>query len=166
MNLLDKPYLLFYDVKELKNSLKVCVKHCPERTLTSISEIYNHYTSNRYGLCKYNFNYEELRNSSIDVNVLSNPYGPCPSLPIYERWDELFTCWMDLKKFIFSEPLLNRCIPKVVQEFSKGMFVSFSDLLNNWDTLEQILGDLYKTWHIILFLTLGSLGNMINKHFL
>jgi len=45
-----------------------------------------------------------------------------------------------------SVPVLNRCVPRPVKE------LVFS-VLNSWDTVEQVLGDLYATWSVILGLT-------------
>lgn len=61
-------------------------------------------------------------------------------------------------KFYFSTPVLNRCIPKPVSEVTDVILSNFYGLLNSWDTLEQILGDLYNTWAEILGLTVLSLG--------
>lgn len=66
--------------------------------------------------------------------------GPCPVLPVYE-----------------STPVLNRCVPKPFQEVTEAILNNFYGLLNSWDTLEQVLGDLYHTWREILALTFLSL---------
>lgn len=60
--------------------------------------------------------------------------------------------------FTFSTPVLNRCVPKPVKEISDAILSNVYGLLNSWDTLEQILGDLYITWGEILGLTVLSLG--------
>lgn len=77
-----KPYLLFYDVRELKDSLKVCVKDCPKKTINSTQGIYDYYKEG-VGLCRYDFDYNELK--SPNPALLSGSFGPCPVLPIYER---------------------------------------------------------------------------------
>lgn len=79
----DKPYLLFYDIKHLKNSLKICVKECPKRTLRTVQELNNYHKVERVDLCKYRFNYNDLEHG--DASILSGPFGPCPELPIQER---------------------------------------------------------------------------------
>lgn len=79
----DKPFLLFYDVKNLKESLKICVKECPSKTMTTIDEIYKYHLEG-VDVCKYDFNYKSLTDKSIDQNVLLAPLGPCPVLPLYE----------------------------------------------------------------------------------
>lgn len=81
----DKPYLLFYDIKHLKRSLKVCVKECPSQTLNRIEDINAYYAQTKNNLCKYDFNYNDFRNASIDKKVLSSSFGPCPVVPVYER---------------------------------------------------------------------------------
>ena len=82
----DKPYLLFYDIKDLKHSLKICVKQCPKRTLNKIDDIKRYYEETGNNLCKYDFNYKDFDDPKIqDKKVLSNSLGPCPVVPIYER---------------------------------------------------------------------------------
>lgn len=61
---------------------------------------------------------------------------------------------------ITSTSVLNRCIPKPVKDLSEGVLNNLYGLLNNWDTLEQILGDLYNTWEQIIALTIVALGKV------
>lgn len=83
----DKPYLIFYDISELKKSLKICVKQCPSRTLNTVDDLYDYVKTSRNNLCKYDFNYEDLRNRTIaDKTALTSTFGPCPKLPIYEGY--------------------------------------------------------------------------------
>jgi solute carrier family 44 protein 1 (choline transporter-like protein) len=137
----DKPYLLFYDIKELKQSLKICVKECPKETLKKVEDINDYYLKTRVNLCRYDFDYNDFKNKSIsNKNIFSSYLGPCPALPIYE-----------------SKPVLNRCVPQSFRDLTEGVLNNFYDLLNNWDTLEQVLGDIYSTWKEILYLTFLSL---------
>lgn len=80
-----KPFLLFYDMKELRNSLKICVEECPKRTLTRAEDFYDYFKKDKVHLCKYDFHYDNLKNNTIDKKVLSSSFGPCPILPLYER---------------------------------------------------------------------------------
>lgn len=82
----DKPYLIFYDIKELKQSLKICVKECPQETIQNIDDIHPYYKKTGNNLCLYNFNYNDFYNQSIKKTVLSSYLGPCPVLPIYQRY--------------------------------------------------------------------------------
>ncbi|RZB39378.1 CTL-like protein 1 [Asbolus verrucosus] len=83
----DKPYLLFYDIKELKQSLKICVKECPKETLIKVEDINTYYAKTGINLCRYDFNYDDFKNVSItNKNILSSYLGPCPALPIYESY--------------------------------------------------------------------------------
>lgn len=82
----DKPYLIFYDIKELKQSLKICVKECPKETIRNIDDIHSYYKKTQNNLCRYDFNYDDFYNKTIKKNVLSSYLGPCPVLPIYQRY--------------------------------------------------------------------------------
>lgn len=135
-----KPFLLFYDIKELRKSLKLCVEECPKKTLLRAEDVYDYYKAKNVHLCKYDFQYDHLRNNTIDKKVLSGSFGPCPVLPVFE-----------------STSVLNRCVPKPVKDVAEGVLSNFYGLLNEWDTLEKILGDLYNTWREIIGLTFLAL---------
>ncbi|XP_028044144.1 CTL-like protein 1 isoform X2 [Bombyx mandarina] len=125
INTLDKKYLFFMDVKELRKSLKICVKECPNKKIESLDDIKQFYRQTGSNLCNYPVNVNTLPNSA----ELHNYYGPCPTLPVYE-----------------SFPLLNRCFPKKAQDIATKVFKDFYELLNSWDTIEQMLSDLYSSW--------------------
>lgn len=78
----SRPYLLFYDIKELRNSLKICVKECPRTTLSITNDLKTYYKQGN-GLCQYNFDYSEL--DKVNAQYLSHSFGPCPVLPVHER---------------------------------------------------------------------------------
>ncbi|KAJ8976180.1 hypothetical protein NQ317_002229 [Molorchus minor] len=138
LDLSDKPYLFFYDIREIKQTLKICVKECPKKTLNNANDI-KEYHRMEIDLCQYDFNYGLLNDTT--VKSLTSPFGPCPVLPIYE-----------------SSPVLNRCVPKHVKDVTETVLSNIYGLLNSWDTIDQILGDLYSTWKEILGLTILSLG--------
>ncbi|PNF17642.1 CTL-like protein 1 [Cryptotermes secundus] len=127
----DKQYLFYMDVKDIQNSLKICVKQCPDRNLINFTSIQEFYRRTGSLLCTYDFNLDsqEWQHNSKS-EALQTKFGPCPPTPIYD-----------------SVPVLNRCVPRPVKE------LVFS-VLNSWDTVEQVLGDLYATWREILVLTL------------
>ncbi|CAH0627232.1 unnamed protein product [Chrysodeixis includens] len=123
---LDKRYLFFMDIKELQRSLKICVKECPNKKLNSLIDIQNFYKETGSNLCRYDVN---LNKVTTNKDYEHSYIGPCPTLPVYETF-----------------PLLNRCFPKSAHELTKKVFTDFYDLLNSWDTIEQMLSDLYSSW--------------------
>ncbi|CAB3252104.1 unnamed protein product [Arctia plantaginis] len=122
---LDKKYLFFMDVKELQRSLKICVKECPNKRMDTLADIQQFYKDTGSNLCRYDINLNNIRRNQIQHNFI----GPCPTLPVYE-----------------SFPLLNRCFPKSAHELATKVFTDFYDLLNSWDTIEQMLSDVYSSW--------------------
>lgn len=62
----------------------------------------------------------------------------------------------------YSVSVLNRCVPKPVKEVTEGILSNFYGLLNEWDTMEKILGDLYNTWREIFGLTFLALGMLLS----
>ncbi|XP_014299612.1 choline transporter-like 1 isoform X2 [Microplitis demolitor] len=128
----DKPFLFFFDMNDIKQSLKICVKKCPNRIMTSLNDICQFHKDTGSKLCydnpKFGYNacgYGDKSNSTA-----------CPKLPIYD-----------------STPILNRCVPKIIKDVTSGLVYNLYGLLNSWDVIEQILGDLYKTWREILGLS-------------
>ncbi|XP_034935697.1 CTL-like protein 1 isoform X2 [Chelonus insularis] len=128
----DKPFLFFFDLKDIKRTLKICVKKCPDRTMNTISELCKFYKDTGSQLC-----YEDpkLGFSACSENK-KNTTGHCPQLPVYD-----------------SIPILNRCVPRAVKDVTSGLIYNLYGILNSWDVLEQILGDLYNTWKEILALS-------------
>lgn len=131
-------YLFFMDINNVTQSLKICVKECPNVTLHTMEDICDFYEktgsqlchdkpNNDFGLCKSN----DERNKT----------GSCPFLPVYS-----------------SSPILNRCIPNAVKEVGKTIVSNFYGAINSWDFLEQVFGDMYKTWKEILFLCMLAMG--------
>lgn len=121
----DKSYLFFMDIKELRRSLKICVKQCPNKKMESLADIQEFYRATGSNLCSYDVNVTTVPPSKD----LHNFVGPCPTLPVYD-----------------SFPLLNRCFPKSAKDIAQKVFIDFYDLLNSWDTIEQSLSDLYSSW--------------------
>ncbi|XP_073951184.1 choline transporter-like protein 1 [Choristoneura fumiferana] len=122
---IDKPYLFFLDLKELRRSIKVCVKKCPNKKLESFADIQNFYRTTDSNLCTYDVNL----NTVVSTPELHSIDGPCPTLPVYE-----------------SFPVLHRCFPKYASDLASKVFTDFYELLNSWDTIEQMLTDLYSSW--------------------
>lgn len=134
MNTIDYPYVFFLDLKHLKQSLKICVKECPSQQLATKTELYQYYKTKNTQLCVYNYNMEWLLNGNHGNAELDELLNPCPVLPVYR-----------------SKPVLNRCVPSAKSapiEDVKNMY----DVLNSWGAAEQLLGDLYKTWPVIIIM--------------
>lgn len=90
-----------------------------------MSAIQNFYQETGSNLCRYGFTF----NDATPSQNLHHYIGPCPTLPVYE-----------------SYPVLNRCFPRSAKELAEKVFTDFYDLLNSWDTIEQMLSDLYSSW--------------------
>lgn len=131
-------YLFFLDVSKLKQSLKICVKKCPDRSISKIDEVCEFYKDTGSQLC--------LNRPGIDFGTYcnSNKTGNEISCPVYPVHNSIH--------------ILNRCIPKAVSEITKSIASNLYGLINSWDVIEQILGDLYKTWREILALSFLSFG--------
>jgi solute carrier family 44 (choline transporter-like protein), member 1 len=136
---IDKPYVFFFDFKEIKQSLKICVKNCPTREIESARELYNIYQYNQTGYCRYDFDFNKLNSASDRDEMIFDLIGPCPKLPIHA-----------------TSPLLNRCIPNGKNSPLKEANELYN-VISRWDFVEQTASDLYKSWHIILIVCFVSL---------
>ncbi|XP_058798501.1 choline transporter-like 1 [Phymastichus coffea] len=127
----DKPYLFFLDGKNPRKSLQICVKECPNRILNNITDVCKFYEETKSQLCHDKPGSGFSACKDLHSEPKKNTIGSCPEYPVYA-----------------SRPLLNRCIPSSVTEVTKKLY----EVLNSWDVIEKVLGDLCKTWREILAL--------------
>ncbi|XP_046681197.1 choline transporter-like 1 isoform X2 [Homalodisca vitripennis] len=143
INTVNKRYLFFMDVRNIRNSLQICVEKCPDRNIDTIQELKLFYDQTGSNLCRYDFDlahYEGVPHNLSENVTITSPLGPCPTLPIYK-----------------SLPILNRCVPEPVTTVVRGIIQEMYGLLNSWDLGEQVLSDIYAAWPYIAGLTLLSL---------
>lgn len=136
MNTIDRPYLFFLDMKELRQSLKICVKECPNRDITTANELLSYYNSENAKYCHYNFSMDQLAGRVSDTNPeIFDTLGPCPKFPVYK-----------------SKAKLHRCIPSGENAPLKEVRELYG-LINKWDIVQQLLtGKCFKqnsveTWY-------------------
>lgn len=85
LNTVDKPYVFFLDIKEWRQTLKLCVKSCPDRNIIDKDQLYKHYQETNSHLCRYDFDMSLLGKPIPNNLSYFNIFGPCPELPVYER---------------------------------------------------------------------------------
>lgn len=78
------------DIKELRKTIKICVKQCPTKNLNTMDDLRTYYKDTGTKLCRYDFDFNELDNPQIKNAPerkagLSRSVGPCPKLPVYDR---------------------------------------------------------------------------------
>lgn len=139
MNTEEKPYVFFLDIKELRETLKICVKECPKREITNGAELYRYYEERGSKYCRYDFNMSLLMTSSPMETSYFAFAGPCPKLPVYE-----------------SSSVLHRCIPKGKNAPLRQIKDMYA-VINSWGAAQQIFSDLYKTWPTIVLVCALSL---------
>lgn len=130
----EKPYLFYLDLTDPPRSLKICVKHCPFRTLRTMEEVRRFTEETGSSLCRYDVGEGDRSASLSNQTVLdffnkeqqTTGLGPCPTLPVPP-----------------SKPVLNRCVPDGV---TADVFQSVYGHLNSVDTLQQVVSDLFAAW--------------------
>lgn len=133
------------DVMDIKNSLKICVKKCPDRKLETVKDICKFYNDTGSQLChdKPNSNFSACLDPDRQEILETSIY--CPERPVNK-----------------SIPVLNRCIPQTLKDASETIIANLYGIINSWDLIEQILGDLYKTWKEILALSFLAFGKILS----
>lgn len=133
MDATDKPYLLYFDLVDPRNSLKICVSHCPSRALRTMEEVRRFGQETGSSLCRYDVaanNQSALSNATVldlfNMEQQSTGIGPCPNLPLLP-----------------SRPIRNRCVP---YSATSDIFHSIYGYLNSADTLQQVVSDLFAAW--------------------
>lgn len=139
----DKPNLFFLDIKELRQTLKICVRECPSRTIENREELYKYYQTTNSQLCRYDFNMSLLLQKDQPGMQFFDFLGPCPTFPVYE-----------------STPVLHRCIPSGESTPVEQVHDMY-DLVNSWSVAQQLFSDLYVTWPIIVMMCFTALRKIL-----
>lgn len=135
MDMTDRPYLFFLNMSDLYQSLKICVKKCPDKRLESIEDIKEFEKSSGSRLCRYDVNETSesvINKYFIHVTEKKGHYA-CPELPVYA-----------------TTPLFNRCIPKQVADVASDIIYRVYAYLNNFDTIQQVVSDIYQSRYEVL----------------
>ncbi|KAG5678794.1 hypothetical protein PVAND_008429 [Polypedilum vanderplanki] len=127
----DKKFVYFFNIKEIKKSLKICVKQCPSKQLNTSVQLYDYYREKDTSYCRYDFDMNKLTRASDNDELIFHLTGPCPTLPVYE-----------------SDPVFHRCIPTGKNAPIKEAQELFN-VVSGWDFVEKTAHDLYKSWHVI-----------------
>ncbi|XP_054719564.1 choline transporter-like 1 [Uloborus diversus] len=148
MDLTDRPYLFFLNMSNLQESLKICVKKCPDRMLQSDNDVREFERDTGSSLCRYDIAqfmqrsvlYPMPKNKSTDPYFLRAEerigHYACPFPPVYA-----------------TKPLLNRCVPLPVANLAGNIMYSIYAYLNNFDTIQQVVSDIYAARYEILGMT-------------
>lgn len=129
---------ILLDIKEIRETIKICVKECPGIQLKDSKELHKYSLDSQSNFCRYDFDMNLLLNPQKDAKYF-NHLGPCPPFPIYE-----------------SKPVLHRCVPTDKDAPGKSVRELYG-LLNSWDATQQLLSDLYTTWPVVLLLVFIAL---------
>jgi solute carrier family 44 (choline transporter-like protein), member 1 len=131
INTFDKPNVFFFNLKEIRKSLKICVKECPKKQINNSRELYTYYKEEGSNFCRYDFDMNKLQAADSKDTMIFHLTGPCPELPIYE-----------------GTSVFHRCVPTGKNAPLKEAQELFN-VVSSWDFVEQTARDLYKSWHII-----------------
>ncbi|GIX76664.1 choline transporter-like 1 [Caerostris darwini] len=138
MDMTHRPYLFFLNMTNLYHSLKICVKKCPDRTLWDDQDIQDFESSTGSHLCRYdivNFLgrsalYPVIRNDTLDKYFFhveeNNGHYACPKPPVFA-----------------TKSLFKRCVPLPVANFAGDIIYSVYAYLNSFDSIQQVVSDIY-----------------------
>ncbi|XP_067119262.1 choline transporter-like 1 [Centruroides vittatus] len=137
LNMTDRPYVFYLNMADISNSMKICVKKCPNRFIENEMDLMMFEKETGTKLCRYDFNqdgssflYPVPENASLAKTFQlieeNYGYGPCPKMPIYP-----------------TKSVMNRCVPKAAFDLTKDAVYSIYGYLNSFDTFQQTVSDLY-----------------------
>ncbi|XP_075679210.1 choline transporter-like protein 1 [Dermatophagoides pteronyssinus] len=109
LDLRNRPNLFHLNQRDPKNSIKICVKKCPNRDLVNMAEIYQFYTRYNASLCRYDFEFNTTMPTSSPLQIsqlyptldqlqdqsqtsITNDTGLCPTLPVFKNRRLLYYC--------------------------------------------------------------------------
>ncbi|PVD23520.1 hypothetical protein C0Q70_16792 [Pomacea canaliculata] len=117
-------------------SVMVCVRMCPNETLSDLSAIKNFYNSYGVSICNYN----AAESSFVADGTV------CPKTPVEKHTE-----------------LLNRCIPESLSSAIQGVNDALKGILNIFGKNfgENCAEDLRGTWRDVIYLSLTGLGASI-----
>ncbi|CAM1321355.1 SLC44A1 (predicted) [Pycnogonum litorale] len=134
LDMTDKPYVFYFDLHNLKDCFKICVKKCPEQNLKNMKELVKYESETGIELCRYDFYFNE--NLALTYDRSNGNYSACPKFEIFK-----------------SKPVLNRCVPTTIKE----LLYNVTAYVNSVDILQQGVGDLYASWKEIVGLSVLAL---------
>lgn len=92
MDMSDRPYVFFFNLKDMESSIRICVEECPSTYIEDMEGLRTFYEERNVNLCQYNFNITDqteenvssLSTSQLDFKVDTAEID-CPKFPIYSR---------------------------------------------------------------------------------
>lgn len=138
LDMSERRYVFFMDQDNLKDSLAICVKQCPNKTLYDDGAVAIFHQTTGSSLCRYDFDFGQLRgNDKVAIDADRGKHvGPCPSYPVYA-----------------SKSILNRCVPKNIYSLGSKVVGSIYGYFNSFDTFKQVVADLTVSWQEVLIMT-------------
>ncbi|XP_041463983.1 choline transporter-like protein 1 isoform X1 [Lytechinus variegatus] len=133
MDMTDRPFVFFMDVRYPKDSLEVCVSQCPNRVLNSTTDYKTFAEETDSKICNYPVDLADYETAGVGIN------GPCPNV------------------VFASKPIINRCVPQDLFVIAKEYIENIISFLNASELLSKALVDLYMARWIILALCAVSL---------
>ncbi|CAD5111760.1 DgyrCDS1041 [Dimorphilus gyrociliatus] len=127
----DKTKVFFLDIKNFKSAISLCVKKCPESTLSSNKDIKNFAEKADSNLCTYETDVDEYESQA------NGKLGPCPSLPVLASTSILSRCVPDLLKAKKTLDQANRTrlgnvLTEYFSEVSEFLRESVLDFVKKW----------------------------------
>ncbi|CAG2121677.1 unnamed protein product, partial [Medioppia subpectinata] len=142
LDMLDKPYVFHLDQNNPQSSLRLCVKKCPPRELSSLADIYSFYTRTQSSLCRYDYNFtstaaqpleQQFQRNDHQMNSLSST-GPCPTLPVHS-----------------TKAILYRCIPELAILQGQAFGHTIYEFISSYVPLKKVINDLINAYREISY---------------
>ncbi|GAB6028808.1 hypothetical protein CHUAL_004619 [Chamberlinius hualienensis] len=141
LNLTKEKYLFYFNVRRPVSSLRICVRHCPTRLLTTRDDLVEFAIESGSRLCRYEIPLDRYTSSdpltglNIFTDNSSTDFNACPTLPVYP-----------------SSPIMNRCIPQSFQNITQDVINMVYGFVNGFDLFQQVMSDVYESWKELIIL--------------
>ncbi|GAV08421.1 hypothetical protein RvY_18112 [Ramazzottius varieornatus] len=170
MDMSQRPFVFSFDISNPRNALQLCVHKCPDRRLSTLRELEEFAVQKHSGLCMYNVQPEQYRNSdSVMVTaeecaaIRSDPvavqvvddYGPRGCLLKMLQWRQGFGMCPKLPVEA-SDVILNRCVPSK-NEVDMATVYDYYAYLNSFDLHKRVMADFYASYRQVIGLTITAL---------
>lgn len=131
LNLKGRPYVFFQDITNPFETTMLCVFKCPDTDLNTTEQVEMFSRKQGSHLCRYD----------VDLNDYQKPENKdkCPKLPVWKSTD-----------------LLYRCVPSQLSVLGDKLALFFR-FLNESDTFQKALSDLYASWKEMIALCILAL---------
>lgn len=152
MDMRDSPYVFHMNPVNVSYTMKICVKRCADKNLTSDGDLEIFYQRTGSSLFRYDYDINSRNRQSFypfePYEILSRRsrdeaqgFGPGPKTPVTKQ-----------------RPLLNRCVSTDRIKLGNSLINNIYHYFKTLDVAQKIVSDIYASWRNIVYTLLFGIG--------